>query len=204
MYIKKVAKISAFSLIEVMIAALILSISLLGAASLQSKSLFTITEAGRQETATQMINQLITFALSTDQNSASNPVNLKFMVDPSISPTNSAISSCYNSAGCSPQDFYIATVSEWQNLLSTLLPNGQGCTCLVPTVTPSNSPQAVTLRVAINWKNISGSINTVTTNTQIPSAIIPIGYTPLTCLTATMPQPLTITSTATRVCNSNV
>lgn len=187
-----------FSLIEVMISALILSISLLGAASLQSKGLFSIVESGRQEAATQMINQLTTFALTAD------PGNFQYMVDKTISTTNSNIATCY-SPGCSVDKFYIATVSEWQKLLGTILPNGKGCACLVqPTgFTTSNNEQPATVRIAVNWKNISNMFSTVSIDTQVPSAIIS-STANITLCPSTSPQPFTITNNATQVCNSNV
>lgn len=205
MYIKAINKKLAFSLIEVMISALILSISLLGAASLQSKGLFSIVESGRQEAAMQMINQLTTFALTADVSNPTNPVNFQKMIDNSISQTNANIALCYSTAGCSEDKFYIATVSEWQSLLSTLLPNGQGCTCLVQTTgfTTSSSPQPATIRVAVNWKNLSNRISTVSMDTQVSSAIIPPTNNIVFC-PSTTPLPFTITSNATQICNNNV
>ena len=189
-----------FSLIEVMISALILSISLLGAASLQSKGLFSIVESGRQEAATQMINQLTTFALTAD------PGNFQYMVDQTISTTNSNIATCY-SPGCSVDKFYIATVSEWQNLLFNILPNGQGCTCLVQTagLTPSASTaQPATIRIAVNWRNIANQISTVSIDTQVPSAIIPPAPNTMWRCAPTTPPLFTITNNATQICNSKV
>lgn len=187
-----------FSLIEVMISALILSISLLGAASLQSKGLFSIVESGRQEAATQMINQLTTFALTAD------PGNLQYMIDNTISTTNSNITTCY-SPGCSADKFYIATVSEWQKLLEAILPNGKGCACLVQTTgfTTSSSEQPATIRIAVNWKNISNTFSTVSIDTQVPSAII-ASTTNIRLCPPTTPQQFTMTNNKTQICSSDV
>lgn len=202
MYIKAIStnKILAFSLIEVMISALILSISLLGAASLQSKGLFSVIEAGRQEAATQMINQLTTFALTADAANPDAPNNFIKMVDKTAPSAN-----CYTPSGCSEADFYKTTVLEWKSLLANLLPNGKGCACLVQTAgfTTSASAQPATIRVAVNWKNISNRISTISIDTQVSSAIV-ASLSNLSTCAAPVPPQFNISNYPTQICDSNV
>ncbi len=167
-------KTSAFGLIEVMIASVILSISLLGVASLQSKAMYTVVEAGRQETAQQMISPLANFALNADS------TNVAAMADQNIfvSLDFNDLAKCYDLTttpkGCSQTKFYQTTVFEWQNMLSTMLPNGKGCTCLIPNFDTSNTTtaQPATMLLALNWKTMSGSYTTVASAIQIPAAVI--------------------------------
>jgi len=218
----KIIKISAFGLIEVLIAALILSVSLFGVAALQSRSIFTIIEAGRQETANQMINQLASFPMAASVLSSQNTNfqnNISYLADQSISPTNASIvATCYSATGCAPlsppsnptqattyQAFYVATVLEWQNMLSTMLPSGQGCTCLVgSSFTAGNpQPQTSTILIAVNWKNLSGSYSTLSLSTQLPVTIIP--STVSTCLNPPLTTPFSATTaTPSQICNNQV
>lgn len=186
---------SGFSLIEVMVASIILSISLLGVASLQSRSIYTVLESGRQETAYQMMGQLTNFALTAD------PQYIPYIVDQQIPASN--INDCYSAAGCDQPVFYKTLVKEWQNILSTMLPTGKGCTCVMPGFTPDkNGP--ITLRVAINWQTLSGSYATTVTDTLVPDAIMKTTIAVNTCQNTAAQSKLTITPKITRVCDNNV
>ncbi|MGD0466319.1 MAG: hypothetical protein ABSA84_06445 [Gammaproteobacteria bacterium] len=186
-------KISAFGLIEVMISALILSISLLGVAALQSRALYTVVEAGRKETAYQMISQLTNYALNA-------PNNIGDLANPTISGTTD-VAGCYTASGCPTQTFYKSTVEEWQNILSTMLPNGKGCACLTSGVTLSPTPQTVTMLVAVNWKNLSGLYTTIALSTQIPSATSSSSTTVTACNNPSQTTPAT-TSAPLGICNT--
>ena len=196
-------KTSAFGLIEVMIASVILSISLLGVASLQSKAMYTVVESGRQETAHQMISQLANFALNA------NSANVSAMADQNIFFLGDFrdLAKCYDltntpgTGGCSQNKFYQTTVFEWKNMLSTMLPNGNGCTCLIPNFDTSNTTtaQPATMLLALNWKTMSGSYTTVASVIQIPAAVITSSI--FTCQSAATSITSTIITTAPTIMN---
>ena len=196
MYINNI-KISAFGLIEVMIASIILSISLLGVLALQSKSLYTVVESERKETANQMINQLVNFALTASPN------DMPYIAYNNIASAN--IAECYSTTGCDHPTFYETTVKEWQNILSTLLPNGQGCTCLTNFTSTTTTVQPASLMVAINWRNLSGLLTTIAITTQIPAAIINPATNFSACPTSSTTTPAnTTTASPIQICSSNV
>ncbi len=195
-------KISAFGLIEVMIAALILSISLLGVASLQSKAMYTVVEAGRLESAYQMLGQLSSFALTADPSIVSY-MAYKAILNTSLTDTSSGVAACYNPPpnGCDQKTFYMTTVREWQNILSTMLPAGQGCTCII---SPANLP-SINMLIAINWKTLAGSYTTVSLTTQIPgiTSILNSGNIQYCINPPSTTTPQTST-TLSPICNNNV
>ena len=157
-HVSKNTNRSAFGLIEVMISAMILSISLLGIASIQSKALNIIIEASKKETAYRMIGQLSNFALTADINQVYNLVA-------NSSPTGPA--SCYAplaSTSCNQQVFYQTMIAEWNDILSKILPGGSGCTCAGVNADPA---QPVTFRSAVKWTTLSGTTSVVHLDNQI-------------------------------------
>jgi len=141
-----------------MISAMILSISLLGIASIQSKALNIVIEASKKETAYRMIGQLSNFALTADINQVYNLVA-------NSSPTGPA--SCYaplTSTSCTQQVFYQTMIKEWGNILSSVLPGGAGCTCAVAGADPAIP---ITFRSAVKWTTLSGTTSVVYLDNQI-------------------------------------
>lgn len=157
-------KYSAFGLIEVMISAMILSISLLGIASIQSRALNVMIEASRTETAYRMIGQLSHFAVTLDDKSQ--VVNF---VPSSASLKDINASDCYlqnlpATTNCDINKFYKTMVQEWNQTLSAILPGMHGCTCVVKF---DNSNSQLTLRAAIEWTSLSGVKRVVSIDNQI-------------------------------------
>ena len=154
---------SAFGLIEVMISAMILSISLLGIASIQSKALNIIIEASKKETAYRMIGQINNFVSTTDKSLVGNMVAKNPATD---------VASCYASiatTNCDQQKFYQTMITEWNDILSKILPGGKGCTCASPN---PDITKPTTLRSAIKWTTLSGTTSVVCFDNQILSSTI--------------------------------
>lgn len=200
MNIVKNIKIAAFGLIEVMIAALILTISLLGVASLQSKALYTVVESDRQETAYQTISQLASFATAATKDTVA---YLAYLPYSDIS-TSSYITNCYANLMTNTEElFYRTTIAEWNKMLSTALPSGKLCTCLTNfDVNNTTTAQTADLLIAVNWKTLSGLYSTIATTIKVPEAIINQA-TVITCPTPIKTTP-SLTSTPIQVCNNNV
>lgn len=138
-YLKKFKKFTpAFGLIEIMISATLLSIGLLGAASIQSQSLNITTDSSLRETASRMIGQLIGFITTMDNS------ELQTMIS-----SSSVVTDC-NNTDCDSSQFYVSLLADWRSSIKLLL-NGQGCLCFTGTdIDPS-------IRVAIQWVNLSGA-----------------------------------------------
>ena len=109
--------------------------------------------------------------------------------------------------GCSQNKFYQTTVFEWQNMLSTMLPNGKGCTCLIPNfdTTKTTTAQPATMLLALNWKTMSGSYTTVASAIQIPAAVITSSvFTCQSTATSVTSTIITTTPTVMKICNNFV
>ncbi len=154
-YRKKFKKFTlAFGLIEVMIAATLLSIGLLGAASIQTQSLNITMESSLKETAIRMVNQLSNFILTMENS------ELQTM----ISSSSTDEYAC-NNFDCTSGNFYAALLAGWRRSLDLLLPNGAGCLCL-----NSINPSSPSIRVAIQWVNLSGAVRQDFIDTPIVSS----------------------------------
>jgi type IV pilus assembly protein PilV len=105
---------SGFTLIEVLVAVLVLSIGLLGLASLQATSLRFNTDSSAQTLATYLANDMAD-RMRANVNQAPNYPNQGAQADPT----------CY-SGGCSPTQMAGNDIAEWTNALVQNLPAGQG------------------------------------------------------------------------------
>lgn len=162
-------RIAAFGLLEVMISAMILSISLLGVASLQSRVMNVSIEASRKETAYRMLRQLINFAVTADSSFLIN-----FISTPATPP---ATDICYSNApaispSCPPDVFYQTMVREWKDMIAQVLPSGLGCSCVVNNNSTA-MPASVTVRFAIKWTALSGLNSTAFMDNNIVAFVNP-------------------------------
>lgn len=160
-------KITAFGLLEVMISAMILSISLLGVASLQSRVVNLSIEASRKETAYRMLRQLINFSVTAEP-----AFLINFISTPGTPP---ATSTCYANApainpSCTTDVFYQTMVREWKDIVAQIFPSGLGCSCVVNNNSTA-MPASVTVRFAIKWTALSGITSTVFMDNNIVAYI---------------------------------
>lgn len=107
---------TGFSLIEVLVTVLVLSVGLLGLAALQANALRFNHEGYLRSIAT-------THAYSMADRMRANPAGLDDGFYDSIT-ANSAGSSC--SSGCSTSDVAQSDANDWYTDMSEQLPNGQG------------------------------------------------------------------------------
>lgn len=162
-------KITAFGLLEVMISAMILSISLLGVASLQSRVMNVSIEASRKETAYRMLRQLINFSVTADP---------AFLINFISTPATPAVTNiCYSnppamSPGCTPDVFYQTMVREWKDIVAQILPSGLGCSCVVNNNSTA-MPASVAVRFAIKWTALSGVTSTAFMDNNIVASLNP-------------------------------
>lgn len=105
---------TGFTLVEVLVAVLVLSIGLLGLAGLQANSLRFNTDSSIQTQATYIANDMA----DRMRANASSVANY-----PATAATQNA--SCYAAGGCSPLQMVANDIFEWNQALATL-PAGQG------------------------------------------------------------------------------
>lgn len=112
---------SGFTLIEVLVSALILAIGLVGVAALQALSLKNNQSAFMRSQATALAYDLADRMRS----------NIASANAGSYNPGAAAIDvSCNTVSGCTPQNLARHDLGEWNAAISTYLPAGQGFVCI--------------------------------------------------------------------------
>jgi len=156
---------SGFTLVEVLVAALLLSIGLIGLAGLQAASL-----ANNQSSF--MRSQVTSLAYDLADRMRSNIIgsNANAYV-----PTNAAmVATCQSTAGCSPVQLAQNDLAEWNAAITAYLPMGQGWVCIDSTpndgasaANPQCDGTGTQFTVKIWWDdNRDGAINLTAANTE--------------------------------------
>lgn len=162
---------SGFTLIEVLVAVLVLSIGLVGVAALQGVSLKNTQSAFMRSQATALAYDL------ADRMRA-NVLSARLgLYDPS---TAAAVTACKSTTGCTPQDMAKHDLAEWNAAIATYLPMGQGFVCVDSTpddgasaASPACDGSGTQFAVKIWWdENRDGTLNMTTTNTERLSVAI--------------------------------
>lgn len=115
---------SGFTMIEVLIAVLVLSIGLLGLAGLQAASLRNNHSAYLRSQAT-----LLAYGIGDRMRANQAEVAGGTGYNMSAYSIPSAVPAC-NSGGCSPANMAQNDLYEWETTLARELPNGKGVVCL--------------------------------------------------------------------------
>ncbi len=108
-------KNTGFTLIEVLIAMLVLAVGLLGLAGLQATSLKNNQSAYSRSQATQLAYDIIDRMRANVAGISTYSTN--------VATVNA---NCLNTTGCIPSDMAKNDLSEWTNAVSSTLPSGTG------------------------------------------------------------------------------
>lgn len=156
---------SGFTLVEVLVAALLLSIGLVGLAGLQAAAL-----ANNQSSF--MRSQVTALAYDLADRMRANVVGANANgYDPSAF---AVVPTCKSNAGCTPAQLAQNDIAEWNTAIGTYLPMGQGWVCIDSTPndgTTAANPQCdgtgTQFTVKIWWDdNRDGAINVTAANTE--------------------------------------
>ncbi len=151
---------AGFTLIEVMIAVLILSVGLLGLAGLQAAALQTNQSAFTRSQATAFAYDL------ADRMRA----NVPGVVAGNYNPANaSATANCTTTTGCTAQELAENDLAEWNALIASYLPMGGGTVCIdstpedgTATGTPACDGTGTQFAIKIWWDDNKDGVITVT------------------------------------------
>ncbi len=154
-----------FTLIEVMIAVLVLSIGLLGLAGLQVTALQNNQGSFMRSQATALAYDL------ADRMRA----NVLGTISGNYNPADAAVTAnCATTTGCSPQEMAQTDLQDWLTSITTYLPLGEGFVCIDST--PSDGANATNpacdgvgtqFAIKIWWdENKDGAITTTATNME--------------------------------------
>ncbi len=131
-----------FTMIEVMVAIIIIAIGLLGIAGLQLLAIRNTTGAGLRTVATQLAYDI------TDRMRANSPGVVAGYYSTLAAPSGTP--PCYSSA-CTPQQMAALDMQAWLTRVQTLLPQGAAIVCQ-----DSSAPEAAT-QGAPGCDNVAGS-----------------------------------------------
>lgn len=175
---------SGFTLVEVLVAVLVLSLGVLGAAGMQAASLRANREARAQEVGTRMAMELTELIRANHVQArngtvAANPYLLDFS---GSAPATS--STCFTTAGCtSPLDVATRDVADWAQRAAPLLPGIRVKVCYdSEPFGPDGKPQWActqngdTIQVKIGWAraelNRSNTLGVDAATT--PAVVLPV------------------------------
>ena len=156
---------SGFTLIEVLVSVLILSIGLVGVAALQGVSLKNTQSAFMRSQATAL-------AYDVADRMRANVISARTgMYDPTKA---AAVSACKSTTGCTPQDMAKHDLAEWKAAITNYLPMGEGYVCIdstpndgISAASPACDDSGTQFAVKIWWDdNRDGKINLTSTNTE--------------------------------------
>jgi len=112
---------SGFTLIEVLVSVIVLSVGLVGVAGLQAVALKNNQSAFMRSQASALAYDLADRMRSNVLTADSN------LYDPATAAT---VTACKTTAGCTPQQLAQNDLAEWNAAIATYLPMGEGFVCL--------------------------------------------------------------------------
>lgn len=131
---------SGFTMIEVMVALVVLAVGLLGIAALLLKSL----QSGRTATyRTQAVNLAADLADRIRSNRTAQEDYATLFAD-----TPAAVAACDTTGGCSDADLAATDLLRWKETIADLLPEGQG---QVVVTLPAAAGEPANYVVSIQW-----------------------------------------------------
>ena len=139
-------KQKGFSLIEALVAFLILSVGMLGIASLQTMSLKSGHTAALRTVAVMKVDEIL-------ESMRSNPADLlNYAAGPADMGTDNGCSqTTVAAANCTPAQMALDELFRWKSSLIEALPNNAGTTATV-VITPAAPPATLNLVVVtVNW-----------------------------------------------------
>lgn len=151
---------AGFTLIEVLIALVVLSIGLLGVATLQAKSQQFSRNAYLNTQATVIAHDML-------ERMRANPAGLKSSFY--NNPATTEHSDCFTTTGCSSQQMAENDMFEWSDHISKKLPNGKAVICIDSTQddggedAPACDGVGSIYAVKVWWDNMKGTSQRVVT-----------------------------------------
>lgn len=115
---------TAFTLIEVLVSMLVLSVGLLGLAGLQATSLRNNLSAHHRSQATQLAYDMADRMRVNVEDAGNLAASTYITIDPVSGATEKT--DCNSAPGCSPAEMAENDIFQWNLGITTILPNGQG------------------------------------------------------------------------------
>ncbi len=134
---------SGFTMVEALVALVVLAIGLLGIAALYLNSL----QAGR--TAVYRTHAVNLAADLADRIRSNRGAVAGY--DAAFADVAVAVATCYTTAGCTPNELATSDLSRWKGAIAQLLPNGEGQVVVTPPVGVGEPANYV---VTVRWVEV--------------------------------------------------
>jgi type IV pilus assembly protein PilV len=135
---------AGFTLVELMVAVVVLAIGLLGIAKMSLGTVQANGSAFMRTQATQLIQQVVDDMRSNQPAAVAGNYNIALGANPGASPP------CVTGA-CSAQQIATFDLARWFTQLGAQLPGGQGSVNVVQAANPTTGSFENTATVIINW-----------------------------------------------------
>ena len=148
--VKSMKSQNGFTMVETLVALVVLAIGLLGIAALYLNSL----QAGRSAIyRTQAVNLAADLADRIRSNRSAQASYANVFTDASA-----AVPACYTTAGCTAAELAASDLNSWKADIAQLLPNGQG---QVAVTAPVGAGEPASYVITVRWAEV-GDANPVT------------------------------------------
>jgi type IV pilus assembly protein PilV len=135
-----------FTLVELLVAVVILSIGLLGVARLSLGSVQSNGSAFMRSTATELVQEIVAEMRANQPQAVSLGYNIALGANPGAAPN------CVTAA-CSAAQVATYDLANWTGRLAALLPSGKGQVSVAPSVNPTTGSTEYTATVSVQWND---------------------------------------------------
>ena len=180
---------TGFSLLEVLIAFIILSLGLLGAVGMQAAAMQSNTETRNQTVATSLARDLAdkmrgNHAIAIKTTVVDNPYLMSATLnDPSTLTFTAPAENCFSTACTTPTAVATWDMADWQNRLQNALPDPRFVICFDKTPfdadgkaqwTCSNDGDISVLKLAWTNKDTKGELQLSSAVATVPMVVVPL------------------------------
>jgi type IV pilus assembly protein PilV len=137
---------NGFTLVELLVAVVVLSIGLLGIAKLSLGAMQSNGSAFMRSQATELVQEIVDDMRANEPWAVTGGYNILYGANPGASPN------CV-SASCSAAQIATYDLSRWTNRLATLMPGGQGQVTVTQVVNPATGSAEYTAVVSVQWND---------------------------------------------------
>ena len=169
---------NGFTLVELLVAVVVLSIGLLGIAKLSLGAMQSNGSAFMRSQATELVQEIVDDMRANEPWAISGGYNIAYGANPGASPD------CVT-APCSAAQIATYDLSLWTNRLSTLLPLGVGQVTVRQAVNPATGSTENTAVVSVQWSD-SVAQTAFANGNALSAAQTTCAPTLASCMTITM------------------
>jgi type IV pilus assembly protein PilV len=137
---------AGFTLVEILVAIVVLSIGLLGIAKLSLGSVQSNGSAFMRSQATELVQQIVDDMHANQPEAVAGSYNIALGANPGAAPN------CVT-AVCTTTQIATFDLARWNNRLTTLLPGGQGAVAVAQVANPTTGRTESAATVIVQWND---------------------------------------------------